>query len=185
MPSDDADQKPKAQSGRRVPALAFYGYLDKYRAIFLPSLVALFLTAGLSLAFPYFLSTLIGGSAVETLRDGSDLDVGTIMEGINRTVVILLVILALQAIISYWRVRGFIKAGESALNDIRRDVFGLLVRLKVEFFERHRAGELSGRVAADLDVLRETLLTTVPALARQTVILVGGLIFIFFLVRQQ
>jgi ATP-binding cassette subfamily B protein len=180
MPSDDADQKPKAQSGRRVPALAFYGYLDNYRAIFLPSLVALILTAGLSLAFPYFLSTLIGGSAVESLRDGADLDVEKIMASINRTVLTLLAILALQAVISYWRVRGFIKAGESALNDVRRDVFGRLVHLKVEFFQRHRSGELSGRVAADLAVLRETLLTTVPSLARQTVILVGGLVAIFF-----
>lgn len=48
------------------------------------------------------------------------------------------------------------------------------------FFEKSRAGELSGRVAADLAVLRETLLTTVPQLIRQTVTLLGGLVFIFY-----
>lgn len=158
--------------------MAFYGYLDRYRAVFLPSMVALFVTAALSLAFPFYLSSLIGSPA-ESFRTGAEVDVDVVTSKINRTVLTLIGILALQAFISYWRVRGFIKAGESALNDIRKEVFSKLLRLPVEFFQSHRAGELSGRVAADLGVLRETLLTTVPQLARQTVILVGGLVFIF------
>lgn len=168
--------------GGRVPALAFYGYLDRYRRIFLPSVVALFVTAGLSLAFPYFLSKLIGvpaGAFAEAMQDAEAIDVAEVKANVNQTVLTLLALLALQAIIAYWRVRGFIKAGESALNDIRRDVFAKLVRLPIGFFQTHRAGELSSRVAADLAVLRETLLTTVPQLARQSVILVGGLVFVF------
>ncbi|MEC9054732.1 MAG: ABC transporter transmembrane domain-containing protein, partial [Verrucomicrobiota bacterium] len=164
-----------------MSALSFYGYLNRYRGIFLPSLAALFITAGLSLAFPYYLSKLIGGPVAEALKPGAALDVPHVTESINRTVLTLLVILAVQAVIAYWRVRGFIKAGESALNDIRCDVFSRLVRLPLEFFQRHRAGELSNRVSADLAVLRETLLTTVPQLARQSVILLGGLVFIFIM----
>ncbi len=172
----------KEGSRRRVPALAFYGYLNRYRAVFIPSLIALFVTAGLSLAFPYYLSKLIGsptGSPLEMLNAKASPDVPLVVSNINQTVLTLLAILALQAFIAYWRVRGFIKAGESALNDIRVDVFSRLVRLPLDFFQRHRAGELSNRVSADLAVLRDTLLTTVPQLARQSVILVGGLIFIF------
>ncbi|MDA0768542.1 MAG: ABC transporter transmembrane domain-containing protein [Verrucomicrobia bacterium] len=178
MVGEDGENKEASGSVKRVSAMAFYGYLNRYRAVFLPSLVALFLTAGLSLAFPYYLSSLIG-SPSEAFRNSEEVDVAAISAGIDRTVLTLIGILALQAFISYWRVRGFISAGESALNDIRRDVFSRLLRLRVEFFQSHRAGELSGRVAADLGVLRETLLTTVPQLARQTVILVGGLVFIF------
>lgn len=180
MPKEQAEQKESRK--KRVSALSFYAYLDRYRSIFLPSLVALFLTAGLSLAFPFYLSELIGlpaGAVTDALHKSEALDVEGVQANINRTVLTLVAILALQAFVAYWRVRGFIKAGESALNDIRRDVFGRLVRLPVEFFQKHRAGELSSRVAADLAVLRETLLTTVPQLARQTVILVGGLVFVF------
>jgi ATP-binding cassette subfamily B protein len=180
MPKEQAEQKESRK--KRVSALSFYVYLDRYRSIFLPSLVALFLTAGLSLAFPFYLSELIGlpaGAVTDALHKSEALDVEGVQANINRTVLTLVAILALQAFVAYWRVRGFIKAGESALNDIRRDVFGRLVRLPVEFFQKHRAGELSSRVAADLAVLRETLLTTVPQLARQTVILVGGLVFVF------
>lgn len=166
----------KGKSGKKLAVLGFYGYLANYKKTFYPALVALFITAGLSLAFPYFLSQLIGG--VE-FGQAERLDVAKVKEGINRTVLTLVAVLALQAFVSYWRVRGFIKAGESALNDIRRDVFKHLVHLPMGFFEKSRAGELSGRVAADLAVLRETLLTTVPQMIRQTVILIGGLIFIF------
>lgn len=167
--------EPKKQ-GKRLEVLGFYGYLANYKRIFYPAMVALFLTALLSLAFPFFLSHLIGGV---NFGNADELDISRVKEGINRTVLILIGTLAVQAIISYWRVRGFIKAGESALNDIRRDVFNHLLRLPMAFFEKNRAGELSSRVAADLTVLRETLLTTVPQLIRQTVILLGGLIFIF------
>lgn len=182
MSSEEASTDEKEPKKKRVSALSFYGYLDRYRSVFLPSVVALFVTAGLSLAFPYYLSQLIGlpaGSFADALNSTDELDVASVKESINSTVLTLLIILAVQAFIAYWRVRGFIKAGESALNDIRRDVFARLVRLPVEFFQKHRSGELSNRVSSDLAALRETLLTTVPQLARQTVILIGGLIFIF------
>ena len=169
---------------KRIPALAFYGYLNRYRTVFVPSLIALFVTAGLSLAFPYYLSKLIGSpgrSPLDLLNATAATDLSLISSNINQTVITLLAILGVQAFIAYWRVRGFIKAGESALNDIRVDVFSCLVRLPLDFFQRHRSGELSNRVSADLSVLRETLLTTVPQLARQSVILIGGLIFIFIM----
>jgi ABC-type multidrug transport system fused ATPase/permease subunit len=88
-------------------------------------------------------------------------------------------VLALQAFVAFFRVQGFIRSGESALNRLRRDLFAHLVRLPMPFFQEQRAGALSNRISADLGVVRETLLTTVPQAVRQTVILVGGLIFIF------
>ena len=87
--------------------------------------------------------------------------------------------LSLQATIAFFRVQGFIRSGESALNRLRRDLFAHLVRLPVPFFQEQRSGALSNRVSADLGVVRDTLLNTVPQAVRQSVILIGGLIFIF------
>lgn len=157
-------------------AFGLYSYLGNYRGIFIPSLVALFVTAGLSLAFPYYLGKLIG-SPQEALSEGADPEV--VRANINIVVKTLLAVLALQAFISYWRVRGFIKAGESALRDLRKDVFARLVRLPMPWFMERRSGEVSARIAADLGILQSTLLTTVPQIARQSVIFIGGLIFIF------
>jgi ABC-type multidrug transport system fused ATPase/permease subunit len=136
-----------------------YSYLGKYRKIFIPSVVALFVTGGLSLAFPYFLGSLIG-SPQEAMQEGADpSEVG---EKINKVVSTLLVILCVQAFVAYWRVRGFIKAGESALCDLRQDVFARLVRLPMPWFMERRTGEVGSRFSADLAILQETLITTGP-----------------------
>ena len=152
------------------------GYLMQEKAVFLPSLAALFFTAMLSLAFPWFLKELIG-NPTDALKHG--VDPQQVLAKSNRVVLELVAVLGLQAFVAFFRVQGFIRSGESALNRLRRDLFAHLVRLPMSFFQEQRSGALSNRISADLGVVRETLLTTVPQAVRQTVILIGGLTFIF------
>jgi ATP-binding cassette, subfamily B, bacterial len=152
------------------------GYLMREKAIFLPSLFALFFTAMLSLAFPWFLKELIGNPA-DAIKNG--VDPQAVLAKSNRVVLELVAVLALQAFIAFFRVQGFIRSGESALNRLRHDLFAHVVRLPMSFFQEQRAGALSNRISSDLGVVRDTLLNTVPQAVRQTVILIGGLIFIF------
>lgn len=146
------------------------------KAIFIPSVAALLFTACLSLAFPYFIGQLIGSPA-DALKQ--EIDPQVVIERSNRIVLTLLCVLAVQAIVAFFRVQGFIRSGESALNRLRCDLFSHLVSLPMSYFQEQRAGSLSNRVSADLGVVRDTLLTTVPQMVRQGVILVGGLTFIF------
>ena len=107
-------------------------YLMQEKRIFLPSLAALFFTAILSLAFPYYLKELIGNPA-DAMKNG--VDPAVVLAKSNRVVLELTAILALQACIAFFRVRGFIYAGESALNRLRRDLFAHLVRLPMRFWQ--------------------------------------------------
>jgi ATP-binding cassette subfamily B protein len=152
-------------------------YVRPYRNIFIPSLAALFVTAALSLAFPFFLKELIGDPA-DAWKDGS-IDVQATRRKADETILWLIGILAVQAFIAYWRVRGFTRAGEAALNDLRRDLFQHLLKLPVPFFQDQRSGSLSNRISADLGVVRETVLNTLPQAARHSVVLVGSLVAIF------
>lgn len=151
-------------------------YLLKEKAVFIPSLIALFITAILALAFPYFLKELVG-SPVDGMKNA--VPQTEIMEKINRTIIFLISALTLQAFIGFFRVQGFIRSGESALNRLRNDLFTHLLRLPIPYFQEQRAGSLSNRVSADLAIVRETLITTVPQAVRQSVTLIGGLVFIF------
>lgn len=153
------------------------GYLMKEKAIFIPSCCALVLTAVLSLAFPLFLGQLIGSPA-DALKKEIPPDV--VLDRSNRIIITLLCVLAVQAAIGFFRVQGFIRSGESALNHLRRDLFAHLVTMPMRFFQEQRSGALSNRVSADLGVVRETLLTTVPQAVRQAVILIGGLVAVFY-----
>lgn len=152
------------------------GYLMQEKAVFLPSLAALFFTAVLSLAFPYFLKELIG-NPTDALRQG--VDPAVVVEKSNKIVLMLVSVLAVQSIIAYFRVQGFIRSGEAALNRLRRDIFAHLVKLPIRFYQEQRSGALSNRVSADLGIVRDTLLNAVPQAVRHTVILIGGLVFIF------
>ncbi len=152
------------------------GYLMQEKAVFLPSLGALFFTAVLSLAFPYFLKELIGNPA-DALRNG--VDPAQVVAKSNHIVLMLVAALAVQSIVAFFRVQGFIRSGEAALNRLRRDLFGHLVELPIQFYQEQRSGALSNRVSADLGIVRDTLLNAVPQAVRHSVILVGGIIFIF------
>lgn len=167
----DSPRKPSISSNRWI-----LGYLMREKAVFLPSLLALLFTALLSLAFPYFLKELVGNPS-DALR--RSVDPGLILERSNRIVLELLAVLGLQAVVAFFRVQGFIRSGESALNNLRSDLYRHLLRLPMSYFHEQRAGALSNRISADLGVVRDTLLNTVPQAVRQSVILVGGLIFIF------
>mgnify|MGYP001788240851 CR=1 FL=1 len=146
------------------------------KAVFFPSLAALFFTAILSLGLPYFLGKLVG-NPVDALRHSRP--AAEILATSNQVVLQLMAVLSLQAIIGFFRVQGFIRSGESALNRLRRDLFAHLTRLPMSFFQEQRAGVLSNRISADLGVVRDTLINTVPQAVRQSVVLVGGLIMIF------
>ena len=150
-------------------------YLGPYRLCFYSALICLFVTALLSLAFPYLMGELIGGS-----MGGADgiADPKNVKEKINSVALILVTVLAVQAFIAYWRVRWFAFAGESALADIRKDAYGKLVKLPMSYFSERRVGELCSRISADLSLIRDTLILTVPQIIRQAVMLVGGISFI-------
>ena len=85
-------------------------YIRPHRKIFIPSLIALFLTAGLSLAFPWFLKDLVGDPA-DAWKEG--VDAAATRQKADGKILWLLGILAVQAFVAYWRVRGFTRAGDA------------------------------------------------------------------------
>jgi ATP-binding cassette, subfamily B, bacterial len=167
----------KAKKPSKAALRWVLSYLGPHKGIFIPSLIGLFLTAGLSLSFPLLLKDLIG-EPVDAWRNG--VNTAEVLAKSNRTAILMISLFALQAFIGFWRVQGFIRSVESALNDLRRDLFQHLVKLPVPFFQNERPGALSTRFSADLGIVRDTLLNTLPQVVRQTVILIGGLTAIFF-----
>jgi len=158
-----------------------FAYLLPYKRYFFPALIALFVTATLALAFPYFMGQLVGGATgMQALGGETEIDPAKVADSINPIARTLLIVLALQAFIAYWRVRWFAKAGENALADIRREVYDRVIRLPMSFFGENRVGEVSSRIAADLTLIRDTLIMTVPQMVRQSVMLLGGLLMIIF-----
>ncbi|MEQ1841040.1 MAG: ABC transporter transmembrane domain-containing protein, partial [Verrucomicrobiales bacterium] len=154
-------------------AAFFVRYLRPQANVFVPALSALALTGALTLAFINLLGQLVG-SALSGSSDG----VGLIEEA-NQTVILLVAVVAVQAFIAFWRILLFAKASERALASVRRDTFSRIIRLPMNTLNERRVGELASRIANDVEAMRETLVSTIPMLIRHSVMLGGGLIFIF------
>ena len=56
-----------------------------------------------------------------------------------------------------------------------------MIYMPMDFFNTHKVGELTSRIASDITQIQETLRTTIAEFFRQIVIVVGGIIFLVFI----
>jgi ABC-type multidrug transport system fused ATPase/permease subunit len=164
---------PKAKLDREnlKQALELFRYLRPYRGRFGAALAALFATSLLSLAFPYLAGGIIDAAVSQAKGSGS-------MASTNRTALLLMGILALQAALSFFHSLSFATAGQRSLVDLRRDTYSRLISLPMTFFAQRRVGELASRLSSDLIQIEDTLITILPQFLRQTTILIGGIVLI-------
>lgn len=163
---------PKAKLNRETlgHVAQLLSYLKPYRGKFIAALFFLFLSSLVGLAFPSFVGALIDTAQGKRTNDYLP---GTI-PGI---LLLAFVVLVLQAIVSFFRILWFVGVGERSLADIRRDTYLKLITLPMDFFSGRRVGELNSRISADLSQVQDTLTTTIAEMIRQTVLLVGGIVF--------
>jgi len=164
---------PKAKLDREnlKQALELFRYLRPYRGRFSAALASLFVSSLLSLSFPYLAGSILDAAVQHTKGGGS-------MAGADRTALLLMGILALQASLSFFQSLSFATAGQRSLVDLRRDTYARLISLPMTFFAQRRVGELASRLSSDLIQIEDTLITILPQFLRQTTILIGGIALI-------
>ncbi len=138
--------------------------------MFIAALGFLFLSSLVGLAFPSFI-----GALIDTAQGKHK---GGILPGTIKGILILAFsVLFLQGFVSFFRILWFVNVAERSLADIRRDTYFKLITLPMNFFSNRRVGELNSRISADLSQIQDTLTTTIAEMIRQSVLLVGGVIF--------
>ena len=170
-PQFDNAPKPKLSKEILHRNLWLFGYLARYKVMFIPAMIAVLVTSGMSMAFPVLMGRLIG----ESMSDHA------VLEQATHIAKLLLGILTVQSIITFVRMQLLGRAGDRAVAEIRRDAYDHLIRLPMAFFSERRVGEVSSRLAADLSMIRDTLCSTTPQFLRQCVMLIAGLIYLFIL----
>jgi ABC-type multidrug transport system fused ATPase/permease subunit len=161
--TSDAPRKKITWSGLKN-AFKLYSYIRPYRVNYILGLFFLFGSSVTNLAFPKLLGDLV--------NSGNE---GNLGEDLNRIALLLLGILIIQAVFSYFRTILFVKVTERSLADLRQDTYNHLIRLPVTFFDKRRVGELNSRISSDISLLQETMTSTLAEFVRQVIIIVGGI----------
>jgi len=91
---------------------------------------------------------------------------------------LLFIYLVIQGVISYFRVMLFSIVSEKGTADLRKDLYHKLVSLPFPFYEKTRVGEISSRLASDVDQLYSAFSVTLAEFIRQVLILIGGILFL-------
>lgn len=150
--------------------MGIFRFLKPYAPTFALGFIFLILSSLTALLFPYFLGQLIGQDGM-----GAPVDTGIRFDSTRDIVVALLVVFTSQAVFSFFRILLFTKVTENTLMDIRRAAFSKLVMAPMDFFNRNKVGELTSRIATDINQLQTTLTTTLAEFVRQVITIVVGI----------
>ena len=178
-PKKEQKEKVKITKSSIKKAKGIFAYLKPYAGIYFIGWIFLVLSTSAGLVFPYLMGKLLGAGASTT--NVSDA-IGLIdMSNINSVAIALFVLFGFQSLFSFVRVVLFNNVTENALRDMRNDAFSKLVYMPMDFFNRNKVGELTSRLSSDIAQIQETLRTTIAEFFRQIIIVVGGILFLFFI----
>ncbi|WP_051328694.1 ABC transporter transmembrane domain-containing protein [Geminicoccus roseus] len=139
-------------------------YLRPYRGLVAGTIAALTIAALAVLSIGEGLRHIVDGGFVAGEADALD----HALEAVAIVVVVL-------ALATFFRSYLVTRLGERVVADLRKDVFGHVVRLSPGFFEQTRTGEVISRITTDTAVIQTVIGASVTQALRNILLLAGGL----------
>lgn len=158
----EKEKKKRAGFSDFRKALRIFSYLKPYKFKFSLGFLFLIITSVAALAFPKLLSMLMSSTPTN----------------LSNNLWMLVGLLGIQSIASFFRIVIFVDVTEKSLAGIRQDVYRQLIQLPMSYFSEKRVGELNSRIASDTTQIQETLTTTFAEFFRQIAMVVGGVVIL-------
>lgn len=168
------NQEPKAPAKMSKEklnnALHIFKYVLPYKWAFILGMV--FLSAG-SLIFLGIMK--VPGEIFNVISGESSYNLN-----LNQLFGVIILLLVLQSVLSYFRVQLFAIVSEKSMALLRKDLYEKMVSLPISFFEERRVGELTSRITNDVTEVQGVVSITLAEFIRQLIILIGGILIIIF-----
>jgi ATP-binding cassette subfamily B protein len=161
--SDDTKRRPKGSSMRPLQRLA--PFVWPYRMLMVSALLALILTAGLSLVLPL---------TVRLVVDSFGADAAAAIDQYFGLAIGVAALLAMGTGLRFYLVSYL---GERVVADIRRAVFDKVISMSPAFYERIMTGEVLSRLTTDTTLVLSVIGSSVSIALRNVLILFGGTAF--------
>ncbi|TNC51946.1 ATP-binding cassette domain-containing protein [Rubellimicrobium rubrum] len=151
-------------SSRRVGALAaLWPFMRPYGGMLTLALIALVLTAGVSLILPI---------AVRRVVDNFGIAETQLLDQYFGAALLIVGLLAVGTALRYYLVT---RLGERVVADIRTAVFDRMVGMSPAVYERLMTGEVLSRITTDTTLILSVIGSSISVALRNTLILFGGL----------
>jgi ATP-binding cassette, subfamily B, bacterial len=161
---------PKDGSSRKLGNLRLiWSFAKHYPGRMALAGTALLVAAGATLAIPNGFRYVIDKGFMT-----GDGDIGRWFEYLLGVVIVLALATALRFYFVSW-------LGERVVADVRVAVQNNLLRLAPSYFEENRPSEIASRLTADTSVIEQVVGTTASVALRNTVMGIGGIIYLFTL----
>lgn len=152
---------------RRAIRLAS-GFIAPYRKQVAGALLALIVTAGITLSM---------GQGIRLLVDQGFMTRSPHL--LNQSIGLFMVLVLGLAIGTFARFYLVSWIGERVVADIRRQVFNHLVYLHPGFYENNRSSEIQSRLTADTTLLQSVIGSSLSLFLRNALMVVGGIVLLF------
>ena len=157
------------EKSRELGALrALLPFLAPYRGLMIAAILALVLTAMISLTLPLAVRRVI-----DTFGTGE-------AELLDQYFVAALIIAALLAVGTGLRYALVTRFGERVVADIRKAVFDRVISMSPAFYENLMTGEVLSRITTDTTLILSVIGSSVSIALRNMLIVTGGLVLMLF-----
>ena len=160
----EADLQDRSKSKKISALKELWPFLKPYKLIILIAFLALTLTAAVSLILP-----LAVRRVVDAFSSGNTL----ILDQYFLAAIGIAGLLSVGTALRYALVTML---GERVVTDIRKAVFGRVIHLSPQFFEKIMTGEVLSRITTDTTVILSVIGSSVSVALRNVFILIGGMI---------
>jgi ATP-binding cassette subfamily B protein len=147
--------------------VSLLGFLSPYKRQIFIFLIALLVTAGITLSIGQGLRLLIDGGFAEKSQDN-----------LNTGVLFIIGIATLMSAGTYVRFYLISWLGERVSADIRTAVFNHIVSLHPAFFETNRSGDIMSRLTSDTTLLQSIIGSSMSIALRSSISSLGALIML-------
>lgn len=171
---NDKPAKEKLSKNDYKKAFGIFRFLKPYRFYFAASFLFMLLSSVTTMVIPYLFGQLF------SLSDPSIVAEPSFFSSTKSVMVTIFIVFATQAIFSFLRIYFSSLLTENSLNDIRQGVFNKLIYSPIQFFNTNKVGEISSRIATDINMLQDTFNTTIAEFVRQFIIILIGLLALFY-----
>ena len=168
-PNSVADVKQDRASSKQVGVLrALVPYFSPYKLLVSLALIALTITASVSLVLPLAARRVVDGFSVG--------DVALL----NRYFIGAIIVAAIFALGTGLRYYVVTRLGERVVADIRKAVFERMIGMSPAYFEKLMTGEVLSRITTDTTLILSVVGSSASWLLRNMLMMSGGLVMMFW-----